>query len=455
MTHVFTAPTVRVITGGRVIDPTSGFDGIANVWIENGRIDRIEPGDIPIPAADDVIDARGLIVCPGFIDLHTHLREPGREDEETVESGSWAGVRGGFTMLCCMPNTEPAIADQGTVRFVLDRALAAPGKVRPIGAITRERKGETLAEIAEMVSAGAVAFSDDGSPVVDAGLLERAMEYARMFDVPIVSHCETPSLSRGGVMNAGAVSARLGLPGIPKISEEICVARDIALAKVAGSRFHVCHVSSGGSVEIIRAAKRDGVRVTAEATPHHLILTDDLIARDFDPLYKVNPPLCTQADVDAVRQGLVDGTIDCIATDHAPHAWQEKDGEFDLAPFGMIGLETALGVCHRALIETGLMQWPELIDCLTRRPAEVFGLETGRLTPGAPADITCFDPEAEWTVCVDNTHSRSKNSPYLGWTIRGVVRATVVDGQSVFRGDQEPEVTAAGSGNPEQQPVAR
>ena len=449
MTHVFTAPQVRCIAGGRVIDPASGFDDVANVWIKGDQIDRIEPSGSEVPAADDVINARGLIVCPGFIDLHTHLREPGREDEETVESGSWAGVRGGFTTVCCMPNTEPAIADQGNLRFVLDRALSAPGRVRPIGAITRERKGETLAEIADMVSAGAVAFSDDGSPVENAGLLRRAMEYARMFDVPIVSHCETMSLSSDGVMHEGPVSARLGLRGIPAISEEICVARDIALAKETGSRFHVCHVSTAGSVEIVRAAKREGVRVTAEVTPHHLILTDDLIAMDFDPLYKVNPPLRPEVDIEALRQGLLDGTLDCIATDHAPHAWQEKDGEFDLAPFGMIGLETALGVCHRALIETGLMQWPQLIDCLTRRPADVFGLPEGRLTPGAAANVVCFDPNAEWNVAVENIYSKSKNSPYLGWSINGVVQATVVGGQHVFNIERDggPVLTNTGDGN--------
>jgi dihydroorotase len=434
MIHPVSAhPLIRVVAGGRVIDPASGFDAVADVWIADGTIERIESksgADLNDPA---VIDARGLIVTPGFVDLHVHLREPGREDEETVESGSAAGVRGGFTTLCCMPNTDPAIADQGMVRFVLDRALSAPGRVHPIGAITREREGEVLAEIAEMVAAGAIAFSDDGSPVENSGLLRRAMEYSRMFDVPIVSHCETLSLALNGVMHEGLVSTILGLRGIPAISEDICVARDIALARSTGARLHIAHVSTAGAVEIIRTAKAEGVRVTAEVTPHHLILTDDIIARDFDPLFKVNPPLRTAEDVKAVREGLIDGTIDCIATDHAPHAWQEKDGEFDLAPFGMIGLETALGVVQKALIETGLMDWPALVDCLTRRAAGAFSLPVGRLTAGCEADLVCFDPKAQWTVTDDSFVSKSKNSPYLGWTLNGVVRATLVAGRLVYR----------------------
>lgn len=437
------AMTIRAVVGGRVIDPASGFDGIADVLLAAGKIKQIKPNSGVKPGDPGVIDATGMIVTPGFVDLHCHLREPGREDAETVESGSAAGVRGGFTTLCCMPNTEPAIADQGMVRFVLDRALAAPGRVHPIGAITRERKGEVLAEIAEMVVAGAIAFSDDGAPVSNSGLLRRAMEYSCMFDVPLVSHCETMDLGRDGVMHEGFISAKLGLRGIPAISEEICVARDIALARSTGARLHIAHVSTAGSVGIIRGAKAEGVRVTGEVTPHHLILTDELIAKDFDPLYKVNPPLRTQKDIAALRQGLLDGTIDCIATDHAPHAWQEKDGEFDLAPFGMIGLETALGVARRALIDSGLMEWPQLIDCLTRRPAGAFNLKVGRLTPGAPADVVCFDPDAEWTVTLGTLHSKSKNSPYLGWTLNGIVRSTLVGGQLVFDGRSEAGVVHA------------
>lgn len=426
-------PGVRAIVGGRVIDPASGHDGVADVLIVDGCVERVGRGAAAGLPDDSVVHAEGLIVAPGFVDLHVHLREPGREDEETVETGSAAGVRGGFTTVCCMPNTEPAIADQETVRFVVDRARAALGKVHPIGAITKDRKGEALAEIAEMVSAGAVAFSDDGAPVANAGLLRRAMEYARMFDVTLISHAETPDLSRDGVMHEGVVSAKLGLRGMPAISEEICVARDIALSRLTGCHLHIAHVSTADSVGLVRAAKANGVRVTAEVTPHHLILTDDLIARDFDPLLKVNPPLRTQRHVDALRQGLLDGSINCIATDHAPHAEQEKDGEFDQASFGMTGLETALGVCHRALIETGLCDWPFLVDCMTRRAAAVFGLKAGQIAPGAEADIVCFDPNAQWQVTVQTLASKSKNSPFLGWTLTGVIRTTLVDGRPVYQ----------------------
>ncbi|MBI3873240.1 MAG: dihydroorotase [candidate division Zixibacteria bacterium] len=425
------------ISGGRVIDPGSGLDSPADILIdERGRISRIGrsgSGASSVESDGDVLDATGMIVAPGFVDLHVHLREPGREDEETVASGSAAAARGGFTTICCMPNTEPAIADQETVRFVLDRALAAPGRVHPIGAITRDREGKSLAGIAEMVAAGAVAFSDDGAPVGSAGLLRRAMQYSRMFNVPIVEHCDMPDLSADGVMNEGLVSTKLGLRGIPPVSEEICLARDIALARETGAHLHAAHLSTAGSVEIIRRAKAEGVNVTAEVTPHHLILTDDLIARDFDPLYKVNPPLRTRRDVDALRQGLADGVIDCIATDHAPHAEQEKDGEFDLAPFGMVGLETALGVCVKALIETGLLDWPGLIDCLTRRAARAFHLAAGTITVGSPADLVLIDPDAQWRVTPESLISKSKNSPFLGWELTGVVRATIVDGRLVYQ----------------------
>lgn len=427
--------SIRLVAGGRVIDPASGFDAVADLRIDSdGRISGIDKAG-PIPATEEngAIDARGMIVAPGFVDLHTHLREPGREDEETVASGSAAGVCGGFTTLCCMPNTEPAIADQETVRFVLDRARSAPGRVYPIGAITRERKGESLAEIAEMVSAGAVAFSDDGAPVVSNGLLRRAMEYVGMFDVPIVSHCDTLDLSADGVMNEGLISVKLGMRGIPAIAEEMCVARDVALARATGARLHICHVSTAGAVEIIRVAKAEGVRVTAEVAPHHLVLTDDLIAQDFDPLLKVNPPLRTQRDLEALRAGLVDGAIDCIATDHAPHAEQEKDGEFDLAPFGMVGLETALGVCRRALIDTGLLGWPELIACLTHKAAPIFDLDAGTLAQGRAADVVVVDPEARWTVTSRSLISKSKNSPFLNWELVGKVRETIVGGRLVYR----------------------
>lgn len=427
--------SVGLITGGRVIDPASGFDGPADVHIDDrGRIIRIEKpssGQRPDAGPHAVIDATGKIVAPGFVDLHVHLREPGREDEETVASGSTAGVKGGFTTLCCMPNTDPAIADQETVRFVLDRAQSAPGRVHPIGAITRDREGKALAQISDMIEAGAVAFSDDGAPVASAGLMRRAMQYAQMFGVPIVEHCEVMELSGQGVMHEGVTSSKLGLKGIPAASEEICLSRDIALARETGCHIHGAHLSTKGSVELVRRAKQEGIKVTAEVTPHHLILTDDMIARDFDPLYKVNPPLRTMADVLALREGLRDGTIDCIATDHAPHAWQEKDGEFDLAPFGMVGLETALGVCIKSLIDSGVLDWSSLIDCFTNRPSRVFNLSAGALKPGASADVVVFDPAATWTVGTDNLISKCKNSPFLGWELHGVVTATIVDGRLV------------------------
>ncbi|HWO56954.1 MAG TPA: dihydroorotase [bacterium] len=441
--------SVGLIRSGRVIDPASGFDGVADVHIdERGRVLRVEKpsGARPADAGPHaVIDAAGKIVAPGFIDLHVHLREPGREDEETVATGSAAGVKGGFTTVCCMPNTEPAIADQETVRFVLDRAQAAPGRVHPIGAITRDREGKSLAQISDMIEAGAVAFSDDGAPVASAGLLRRAMQYAQMFNVPIVEHCEVPELSGQGVMHEGVISSKLGLKGIPAASEEICLARDIALARETGCHLHAAHLSTKGSVEIVRRAKSEGIRVTAEVTPHHLILTDDIIARDFDPLFKVNPPLRTAADVEALREGLRDGTIDCIATDHAPHAWQEKDGEFDLAPFGMVGLETALGVCIRALIESRVLDWPLLIACLTQRPAAAFHLDAGTIKPGAPADLVVIDPDAKWTVTADNLISKSKNSPFLGWELNGVVTAAVVDGRLVHHANGGHSAAASAS----------
>ena len=427
--------SVGLITGGRVIDPVSGFDGVADVHIdEHGRVVRIDKspsGRRPDAGPHAVIDATGKIVAPGFVDLHVHLREPGREDEETVASGSASGVKGGFTTLCCMPNTDPAIADQETVRFVLDRAQAAPGRVHPIGAITKDREGKALAQISDMIEAGAVAFSDDGAPVSSAGLMRRAMQYAQMFGVPIIEHCEVIELSAQGVMHEGITSSKLGLKGIPAASEEICLARDIALSRETGCHIHGAHLSTKGSVELVRRAKSEGIKVTAEVTPHHLILTDDIIARDFDPLFKVNPPLRTQEDVLALREGLRDGTIDCIATDHAPHAWQEKDGEFDLAPFGMVGLETALGVCIRALIDTNVLDWKTLIDCLTHRPSRVFNLTAGAIAVGMPADIVVFDPTAKWTVGTDNLISKCKNSPFMGWELQGIVTAAVVDGRLV------------------------
>ncbi len=437
------------IRGGRVIDPANGIDAVADVLIEDGRIVSIGEHS----GAGEVIDGSGLIVCPGFVDIHTHLREPGFEHKETIESGTQAAARGGFTTVCAMPNTEPPTDSAGAVEFVLRRA-AETGIVRvlPIGCVTKRREGKELAELAELAQAGAVAFSDDGSPVADAGLMRRALEYAgmlrstsagaelRMSGMTIIDHCEDPALS-GGVMHEGWVSTRLGLRGVPSAAEETMVARDIALAAETGSHVHLAHVSTAGSVELIRQAKARGVRVTAEVTPHHLALTheavltgpaESLTALAYDTNAKVNPPLRTREDVAACVAGLLDGTIDCIATDHAPHAAQDKLCEFDAAAFGISGLETALALCLTALdIETAIQR-------LTVAPVRALGLDRrierlGTLSPGAPADVALIDPAAEWTIEPERFASKGKNTPLAGRTLRGRVTATVYAGKVVWR----------------------
>lgn len=426
-----------VIAGGRVIDPASGFDGEADVKISKGRIDKIDSGsrlsekDIE-RSPGQVLDARGKVVTPGFVDLHVHFREPGREDEETVHSGSQAAVAGGFTTVCCMPNTDPAIDRQEVVQFILHQAESAYCRVLPIAAITRDRKGEVLSEMGELKRAGAVAFSDDGSPVEQAATMRRALQYARQFDMPVASHCEEMSLSAGGSMHEGYTSTRAGLRGIPALAEELMVARDIELAAEAGAHLHLCHLSTARSVALVREAKKRGVHVTAEATPHHFSLTDELIPERYDTYLKVNPPVRTAADVKAIIKGLQDGTIDCIATDHAPHAREEKELEFDQAPFGLIGLETALCVSITSLVRTGKLTLPELVALLTSRPAGVFGLTAGRLEPGAPGDVCVFDPEAEIQFPAGSFHSKCQNSPFADRPWMGVVCQTLVDGHIVY-----------------------
>ncbi len=430
---------LKVVAGGRVIDPASKLDCKADIYIENGKIKSIETGsllkkkDLKQYKSGEYVWADGHIVTPGLIDIHVHLREPGREDEETVVTGCEAAAAGGFTAICCMPNTTPPIDNQETVKFVLDRAADAPVKVFPIGAITKERKGERLAEIGELVSSGAVAISDDGSPVDSAMVMKRALDYTRMFEIAVVSHAEDSSLSNGTHMNEGYTSTALGIKGNPSISEEICIARDILLARYAGARLHIAHVSTKGAVELIRDAKRRGVSVTAEATPHHFSLTDSMIAERFDTNLKMNPPLRTKADVEAVIAGLQDGTIDCIATDHAPHSIEEKDVEFDLAPNGIIGLETSLGLAIRNLVKLGFLSWSDLVARMANSPAKVMNLKMGRLKKNFPADITIIDPDMTWQVNVNKFKSKSRNSPFHGKRLTGRAIMTIVDGRVVYQ----------------------
>ena len=419
-----------VIRGGRVIDPATGHDAVADVVLQDGKVAGIGKGQ-GTPDGAEVLDAKGLVVAPGFVDLHVHLREPGREDAETIATGARAAVAGGFTTVCAMPNTDPVCDNQAAVGFVLKQARdAGLAHVHPIGAVSLGQKGEQMTEFGEMVAAGAVAFSDDGRPVATAHLMRTALEYARSFGVPVIDHCEERSLTEGAAMHEGVVSTRLGLKGWPRAAEDVVVARDIALAELSGGHVHLAHMSTAGAIRMIKAAKARGVRVTAEVTPHHLSLTH-VCCEHYDTNAKMNPPLREQADVDACREGLKDGTLDCIATDHAPHPYDAKDQEFDNAPFGVVGLETALGVAMTDLVCTGVLTLPELVRCLTSRPAEIAHLGAGTLKKGACADVVVFDPEAAWTVDPAAFHSRSRNTPFGGRQLHGRVRWTLVDGHIV------------------------
>lgn len=425
-------PQLRLVRGARIVDPATGRDEVGDLLIDGARV--AERGASASGA--DVVDAKGLVLMPGAIDVHVHLREPGREDEETIESGARAAIHGGFTAVACMPNTEPALDNQGAIRFVKAKAREAGlARVFPIGAITVGRAGERLTEFGEMVAAGAVAFSDDGDSVERAGLLRRAFEYVRMFGVPLISHCEDKSLSAGGVMNEGEMSTRLGLRGWPRIAEEVIIARDIALAEYTGGRLHVAHVSSAGGVELVRQAKRRGVRVTAESMPHYFALTDEALA-GYDTNFKVNPPIRTAADREAIIAGLADGTLDTIASDHAPHASFEKDLEFDRAPFGLVGLETTLGLVMTELVGRGRLSLSAAIERMTAGPARALGLPLGTLAPGAPADITLFDPAATWRVNAADFLTRSKNSPFAGRELSGRVAMVFVAGELRLRDGQ-------------------
>ncbi len=422
-----------LIRGGRVIDPSRRTDGVADVYVVGGKIEAVGRNIVGGPDAE-VIDAAGKVVAPGLIDLHVHLREPGQEDVETVATGAMAAAAGGFTTVCAMPNTDPVTDNQATVGFIVRQSIrAGKARVRPIGAISLGQKGQQLAEFGEMVAAGAVAVSDDGKPVVSSHLMRTALEYAQVFGIPVADHCEDPTLSAGGAMHEGLVSTRLGLKGIPAAAEEIMVARDIILAELTGGHVHLCHMSTRGSVALIRRAKDAGLRVTAEATPHHFTLTHERV-EGYDTHAKMNPPLREALDRDAIRQGLKDGTIDVIATDHAPHHYDAKEREFDEAPNGIIGLETALGLALAELVEPGLVSLPEVVDLMSTRPARVFKLAGGTLSTGAPGDVVIFDPSARWTVIPGAFHSRSRNTPFGGRELPGRVLLTVVDGRIVYRG---------------------
>lgn len=422
-----------LLRGGRIIDPSRDLDQVGDVIVQDGKIAAVGQG-LGAPDGADVRDVTGLVVAPGLVDVHVHLREPGNEDEETVATGARAAAAGGFTAICAMPNTDPVTDNQAAVGFIVRQAMRAGlARVHPIGAVSVGQRGEKLAEFGEMVGAGAVAVSDDGRPVASGHLMRTALEYARTFDIPVADHCEDPTLAAGGVMHEGLVASRLGLKGIPSAAEEIMVARDILLAELTGGHVHLCHMSTRGSVDLIRRGKERGVRVTAEVTPHHLVLTDHA-CEEYDTHAKMNPPLREGADVAALRTALKEGVIDCVASDHAPHAYDEKEAAFDDAPFGIIGLETAFGVAFSELVQGGVLGLPLLIRRMSTAPAAIFHLPGGTLRVGAPADLSVLDVSTPWTVDAGRFHSKSRNTPFAGRTLTGSARLTIVAGKPVYDG---------------------
>ena len=418
-----------LVHNGRVVDPARNFDGPADVLLEDGKIARVGP-KLDAPGAER-FDASGLVVAPGFIDLHCHLREPGNEPAETIESGTRAAARGGFTAVCCMPNTQPVNDNASVTRFILDRAAAtASVRVWPIGAASKGSQGEGLAEIAAMKDAGIVAVTDDGKPIATAKLLRHVMEYARPLDLPVIEHSEDLSLFSGAVMREGATSVRLGLRGMPAATEAICVARDVQICALTGARLHVAHMSAKDSLDLVRDAKRRGLPVTCEVTPHHFTLTDEDVV--YDSRYKMNPPLASRADREALLSGLADGSVDAIATDHAPHTLASKDVEFDRAPFGVTGFETALALALEALVHPGRAPLARLVELFTSGPARVLGRKR-TIAAGEPADLTLFSTDHQWTFRAAESASKSRNTPFDGREFRGAPMATIVAGRLAWR----------------------
>jgi dihydroorotase len=423
----------RLLRGGRLVDPAAGRDGRFDVLLEDGVVaevaDRIEARDAK------VIDVSRLCVFPGFIDLHAHLREPGREYAETIATGLAAAAAGGFTAVCAMPNTSPVNDSREVCEFVLGRGAAVKGaRLHPIAAITKGQKGEEMTAFGELAAAGAVAFSDDGTWLADGSLLRHAFEHARLFGKPIVQHCEDRSLSEGAPMHEGAVSTRLGMSGQPAIAEAAAVARDLLVAEWTGGRLHVAHLSTARALDLVRRAKADGIAVTCEVTPHHLVLTDEEVAASgFSTRAKMNPPLREASDLTAIVAGILDGTIDAIATDHAPHHADEKAVDFDSAPFGIVGLETAVSVIHDRFVARGRFGLDRFVTLFSAGPARAFGLPGGTLAPGSPADVTLFDPEARWKVDPHKFASKGRSTPFAGWELSGAPAATIVGGEVVWQ----------------------
>lgn len=421
-----------LLKGGRIVDPSQGLDTVGDLLLRDGKVESCG-STISAPDGAEIIDVSGLVVAPGLIDVHVHLREPGREDVETVATGAHSAVAGGFTGIAAMPNTKPVTDNQATVGFVKRQGETAGfARVYPYGAISLGQKGETLAEFGEMVAAGAVAFSDDGKPVESAHLMRTALEYARAFNVPVAEHCEDMTLARGGSMNEGLMSAKLGLKGIPAEAEEIYVIRDILLAKRTGGHIHLCHLSTKGSVELVRWGKERGINVTAEVCSHHISLTEAAVD-GYNTNAKMNPPLRTQEDVEALQQGLADGTIDLLVTDHAPHHYDEKEREFADAPNGIVGLETALGVNCTYLLKPGIISLTEMIDAMSCKQAKIFHLPGGTLARGSVGDVTVFDPNRSWTCDPKQFKSKGRNTPYGGHVFTGQALITVVGGRVVYR----------------------